>query len=264
MELGFIGLGNMAKAIIAGWLASDAGLAAKIKVHSAHKSNYETYAKKWGLTACASNKEVAANSDFIFLAVKPFLLAEVLKEIKPALTENKVLVSMAAGVSLADIAAVVGPNVKLIRIMPNVNAEISMGMTALVANEKVSQAEYQKVEALMASEGEALAVAEKDFSIFSALAGCAPAYVYYFIDALSRAGVKHGLKKSEATKIATQTVLGSAQKVLSGSLSPMDMVDQVCSPGGTTVAGLLAMEEAGFMTAVVKGIDAAVAKDQGK
>ena len=116
----------------------------------------------------------------------------------------------------------------------------------------------------MAIEGEALAVAEKDFSIFSALAGCAPAYVYYFIDALSRAGVKHGLKKSEATKIAAQTVLGSAQKVLSASLSPMDMVDQVCSPGGTTVAGLLAMEEAGFMTAVVKGIDAAVAKDQGK
>lgn len=264
MKLGFIGVGNMAKAIIAGLLKADANLAKDINVHSAHRANYETYANENNLTACDSNQEVVANSDVIFLAVKPLMLGQVLTEIKEKLDQTKILVSMAAGISLHELAEFAGADIKIIRIMPNVNAEIAQGMTALIANKNVTQSEYNQVEQLLASEGQTLSVAEEHFSIFSALAGCAPAYVYYFIDALSRAGVKHGLKKAEATQIAAQTVLGSAQKVLSVDKSPMDMVDQVCSPGGTTVAGLLAMEEAGFMTAVVKGIDAAVAKDQEK
>lgn len=106
-------------------------------------------------------------------------------------------------------------------------------------------------------------VAENDFPIFAALAGSAPAYAYLFIDALSRAGVKYGLTKANATKIAAQMVQGSAQMVLNSDEVPYTLIDKVSSPGGTTVAGLLAMEEAGFSPAVVKGIDATVAKENG-
>ena len=112
--------------------------------------------------------------------------------------------------------------------------------------------------------GQTEILTEKDFSTCVALAGSSPAYVYFFIDAMSRAGVKYGLKKDQATKIAAQAVLGSAQKVLADQKTPMQLVDDVCSPGGTTIAGLLAMEEAGFMTAVIKGMDATINKDQGK
>ena len=110
--------------------------------------------------------------------------------------------------------------------------------------------------------GQTIALKESDFSTFVALAGSSPAFVYFYIDSMAKAGVKYGLKKDAAVKIAAQAVLGSAANVLQSSKSPQDLVDDVCSPGGTTIAGLLAMEEAGFMRAVVKGIDATIAKDQ--
>lgn len=263
MKIGFIGVGNMAKSIIAGWLAKKVFKPEDILVHSAHQNNYEKYAHETGVTACVSNAALVQEADVILLAVKPFILASVIDEIRSVTTEKKVVVSMASGVSLSEIATQFkDKRIPIIRIMPNVNVEINEGMTAFVRNAVVTDVSYVQTKSLFDSLGRTLEIPEKDFSIFVALAGSSPAYVYYFIDAMARSGVKYGLTKKQATEISAQAVLGSAQKVLTATKSPMDMVDDVCSPGGTTIAGLLAMEEAGFMTAVVKGIDATVLKDQ--
>jgi pyrroline-5-carboxylate reductase len=262
MKLGFIGVGNMAKAIISGLVKKD--VAGKdILVHSAHPQNYETFAKRHGLTAVSDNTAVAQQADVIILAVKPTVIKRVAEEIQPVLTEEKLVVSIASGVSLADLQAVLGTAQPILRVMPNVNVEIAQGMTAVKATGDLNAAPYQAGVELFARIGKTMEVAENDFPIFAALAGSAPAYAYLFIDALSRAGVKYGLTKANATKIAAQMVQGSAQMVLNSDEVPYALIDKVSSPGGTTVAGLLAMEEAGFSPAVVKGIDATVAKENG-
>lgn len=264
MKLGFIGAGNMARAIINGLIAEQKISGEDVYIHSAHKSSYESYAKEKGLNPCESNSDVVKNAKIVFLAVKPIVAKDVLEEVSTEFErKNPVLVSMVTGVSIAELAdALHFPAAKIIRIMPNVNVEIGEGMTALKAGEKVTETEFSEVTDLFDSIGKTTEMEEKDFSTFVALAGSSPAYVYLFIDAMSRSGVKYGLSKRQATEIAAQAVLGSALKVLEASKSPMDLVDDVCSPGGTTVAGLLAMEEYGFTTSVIKGLDATVAKDK--
>lgn len=264
MKLGFIGVGNMAKAIIEGLLAAGKVAPADIYIHSAHAANYESYAAEKGLTACKDNTAVALEADYVFLAVKPLTAGEVLREIADYLVEAKpVVVSMVSGVSLAELTDFIGaPEVEVVRIMPNVNVAISEGMTAMVANDAVSDEHYQELTAVLNQLGQTTNLPEADFSTFVALAGSSPAFVYFYIDSMAKAGVKYGLKKDQAVQVAAQAVLGSAKNVLQSSKSPMDLVDDVCSPGGTTIAGLLAMEEAGFMRSVVRGIDATIAKDQ--
>lgn len=264
MKLGFIGAGNMARAIINGLIAEQKISGEDVYIHSAHKSSYESYAKEKGLNPCESNSDVVKNAEIVFLAVKPIVSKDVLEEVSTEFEgKNPVLVSMVTGVSIAELAdALHFPAAKIVRIMPNVNVEIGEGMTALKAGETVTETEFSEVTDLFDSIGKTTEMEEKDFSTLVALAGSSPAYVYLFIDAMSRSGVKYGLSKKQATEIAAQAVLGSALKVLEASKSPMDLVDDVCSPGGTTVAGLLAMEEYGFTTSVIKGLDATVAKDK--
>lgn len=264
MKIGFIGVGNMAKAIIQGLL--NAGFKGKnIFIHSKHKENYQEYAKQFGLNSCDSNAEVIKNAEYTFLAVKPSVLDEVLLEIKDQLKIKPInLISVVTGVSLSEIEQKLdGIKVPLIRTMPNVNVEINQGMTALCANDNTTTEIFSDVKKLFEFLGEITVLDEKDFSTFVALAGSSPAFVYFFIDALSRAGVKYGINKKEATKIVTQAVLGSAAKILKSNKNPWELVDEVSSPGGSTVAGVLAMEEAGFMTSIIKGVDATIKKDKG-
>lgn len=266
MKIGFIGAGNMAQAMISGLLsAKPAYVAAEdILVHSAQKKHYEPYAQKLGLDAQASNLDVAQGADLIILAVAPKLYQPIIEEIKPTLEPAKVLASVLTGVSIADLMAAVGdPDVPVVRLMPNVNVKINQGMTALAGNAASHLHGFGMTEHVFETLGSITEIAEDQFSIFAALAGCSPAFTYLFIDSLSRAGVKYGLTKAQATQIAAQAVKGSAQMALEDGRSPFDLADQVCSPGGTTVAGLLAMEEHGLMTSVVKGIDAVIQKEQG-
>lgn len=264
MKIGFIGAGNMAQAMIAGLLKAKAVAGTDILVHGGQPAHYEPYAKQVGVVAMSSNQAVAAAADLVVLAVKPQLAKDVLDEIRVSLTPSHqpVLVSLMTGVSLLQIEGFLGTkDYPLVRTMPNVNVAINAGMTAYAAN-PAAAAQLPAVLALLEALGETIQLPEADFSTFVALAGSSPAFVYLFIDALARAGVKYGLNKQAATKIAAQAVLGSGAMVLASDASPFDLIDKVSSPGGTTVAGVLAMEEAGLMTAVVKGVDATIAKDQ--
>ncbi|KRL34669.1 pyrroline-5-carboxylate reductase [Liquorilactobacillus uvarum DSM 19971] len=266
VKIGFIGAGHMAQAIINGWLKLKQVKSSDIFIHSAHRESYAGYAQEKNLVPMDSNNEVVEKADLIFLAVKPLVLSSVLTEIKEKInTQKKIIVSMVSGVSIAEIQQILGNNnIELLRIMPNVNVEINEGMTALAKNACMTAEHYDVCAKLFSALGKISVISEKDFSTFVALSGSSPAFVYFFIDALSRAGVKYGLSKKQATEIAAQAVMGSAKKVLTDSRTPWELVDDVSSPGGTTVAGLLAMEEAGFMTSIIKAVDATVAKDQGK
>ncbi|MFD1485507.1 pyrroline-5-carboxylate reductase [Lacticaseibacillus baoqingensis] len=263
MQLGFIGAGNMAQGIIDGLLNAEALTPGDIIIHGGHAANYEAYAQKTGVQVAANNSAVIAASDMVVLAVKPLMASDVIAEILPALqAKTTPLLSLLSGVSLLQIEGYLGTkNYPLVRVMPNLNVAINAGMTAYAAN-AAAQAVLPAVVKLLDALGETIELAEQHFSTFVALAGSSPAFVYMFIDALARAGVKHGLTKKQADKIAAQAVLGSGAMVLQSDESPFDLVDKVSSPGGTTVAGLLAMEAAGFMPSVVAGVDATIAKDQ--
>lgn len=261
MKVGFIGAGEMAKAIINGLLKANHVSGSDIYLHSAHANNYEPFAQAKGLVAASTNKEVVQNSDYVVLAVTPDRAADVLRELNDVLTD-KVLISIVGGMSIQRLEELTGYNTPILRALPNVNVEITAGMTAIHANEQLNEAQTKQAVGLFEAIGSVSEQPEDKFSIFSAMAGSGPAYVAYFIDAMSRAGVKYGLSKQTATEIAASVVQGSAQLVTESGETPMDVVDAVSSPGGSTVRGLLAMEEAGFMTSIIKCIDATIGQDK--
>lgn len=262
MTIGFIGAGNMARAMISGLLAKKAVAPTDIVLHGGQPLHYEPYAAKIGAKALASNQAVAETADIVFLAVSPKLGEPILQAIGSTLKKRHVpVVSMLTGVSVATLEEALGSHDQpVLRIMPNVNVAINAGMIAYAANDAVA-GQLDGLLDLLNVLGKTMSLPEEQFSTFVALAGSSPAFIYLFIDSLARAGVKYGLEKDQATAIAAQAVMGSAKNVLASDQSPFDLIDQVSSPGGTTVAGLLAMEEAGLMTAVVKGVDATIAKD---
>ena len=263
MTIGFIGAGNMARAMISGLLAKKAVAPTDIVLHGGQPLHYEPYAAKICSKALASNQAVAETADIVFLAVSPKLGEPILQAIGSTLKKRHVpVVSMLTGVSVATLEEALGSHDQpVLRIMPNVNVAINAGMIAYAANDAVA-GQLDGLLDLLNVLGKTMSLPEEQFSTFVALAGSSPAFIYLFIDSLARAGVKYGLEKDQATAIVAQAVMGSAKNVLASDQSPFDLIDQVSSPGGTTVAGLLAMEEAGLMTAVVKGVDATIAKDR--
>lgn len=264
MSYGFIGAGNMARAIIGGMCES--GIAAgDITVTDAAAAAREAAAGELGVQVVDTNAAVVAGADTVVLAVKPHIIPVVLADIEQALSEHQPLVvSIAAGVTLAKLASLTPSGTRLVRVMPNVNAMVGAGMAAVCGNEETSDDDVRQVVELFQTVGDAIELPEGDFSAFTALAGSSPAYAFAFIDALARGGVKHGIAKKLAVRIAAQAVLGSAKMTLARAEkgdTPADLVDMVSSPGGTTVAGTVAMEDAGFSPAVVRAVDAVVAKD---
>ncbi|KRN27230.1 proC protein [Lactobacillus selangorensis] len=262
MKYGFIGVGNMAQAIIQGLLKAQTVSSTDINVHSFHQAHADQVAQKMHLTAQASNEAVILASDVVFLAVPANQILDLLTHERKPLTESMpIVVSMAAGVSLTEMSAIL-PGLAIVRIMPNVNVALNQGFTAVVGNDQAASHATQQMLAVFQQLGTALEMPEADFTTVSALAGSSPAFAYIFIDALARAGVEAGLSKPVADQIAAQAVQGSAAAVLAGQKSPWDLVDQVCSPGGTTVAGVLALQENGFATAAIKAVEATIQKDQ--
>lgn len=198
------------------------------------------------------------------MAVVPKIAADVLAEIRGELSQKKTLISIVSGVSLNRLEELTDYNLPILRSLPNINSEFGQGMTAVAANENLTGDRKAQAIAMYEATGSVSELDESQFAAFSAISGSAVAYVDFFIDSLSRAGVKYGFSKEMATKIAAQTTLGSAHALMASKKSPAEMIDKVCSPGGDTIAGILAMEEAGFLPSVIKGIDATIAKSTGK
>ena len=267
---GFIGAGNMAGAIVRGAIAAGTD-PASIWLTSAHDSAARL-AEKTGARHEPDAEALAAACDVVVLAVKPRVIPAVAARIFDAVADARPLVvSIAAGIDLARLESLLPEGARIVRAMPNMAAGVGQSMTALAAGAAADESDLATARALMDSVGRTVLIAEEDFPVFVGLAGSAPAFVFTFIDALARAGVLGGIPKAQAVEIAAQAVLGSARAVQveaaaradgGAGRTPADLVDAVCSPGGTTVAGLVAMERAGFSNAVIEAVRAVVAADR--
>ena len=265
MKIGFIGVGNMASAIIKGIVAHGFIAGNQIITYDHHPEKLTNMVNEYQIHLAQNEAEVIDLADYVLFAVKPNVLLPLIEKYQKQLVANHpVILSIAAGTTLAQLEHALGENQQLpvIRIMPNVNAMVGLGCAAICGNTHATKEQLDLVLDMFNAVGKAWFVAEKDFSNFTAIAGSSPAYAYLFIDTLARAAVKHGLPKQLSTEIAAQAVLGSTKMILESEENPWGLIDKVCSPGGTTVAGLLAMEENNFMTSIIKGIDATIQKDQ--
>lgn len=272
MKVGFIGAGNMAGALIRGLVASGKITPDNVLVTDRSATRAPALAKELELTYLPDSDHVAQQAELLVMAVKPAQMSAVLAQIASHLQPPVTVVSLAAGFPLAAMRQALADGmegdlpqeVKVIRAMPNVNALVGESMTALSVD-GVSEADLAPVREVFDCAGKTAVIAESQFAAFSALAGCSPAWLYTVVDSLARAGVKHGLAKPVATQMVAQAMLGSAKLVLQqideGGASPQDLVDRVTSPGGTTIAGLLAAQEAGLAASLVRAVDAAVERD---
>ncbi|MCK8607640.1 pyrroline-5-carboxylate reductase [Apilactobacillus ozensis] len=258
MNIGFIGVGNMAKAIIEGLIQSNSFNSKNIIVHSRNKKSYEQFAKRNNITVVDSNIEVVKKSEFIFLAVTPSVVKNVLLEIREHLVPNKVLISIVSGLKLDRLEELTDYNQPILRTLPNINSSINEGLTVYKSNDNLSGKMKENSLNILSSFGDIIELPEDKFEISGILGGCTPAYAYLFIDSLSRMGVKYGLNKNQATKIAAKAVLGSSKMVLESNKNPYSLIDDVCSPGGDTIKGLLSMEENGFKKSINNGIDSII------
>ena len=213
-----------------------------------------------GTRLAASNAEVVAGSDLVFLAVKPQHMADVMREVQAAATGDTLFVSIAAGVTLAKLAAGLGTQ-RIIRVMPNTPCLVGRGASAFARGSGATAADGQRVAALLNAVGIAVELDEHLLDAVTGLSGSGPAFVYVMIEALSDGGVRMGLPRTVATQLAAQTVLGAAEMVLGGE-HPAVLKDRVASPGGTTIAGLQALEDRGLRAALIAAVEAATLRSK--
>lgn len=260
-KIGFIGMGNMGSAILKGLLES--GEKERLWFTAAHKEKMEQVTGDTGVAHASSNADCAAGSKYVILAVKPQYFDVVFQEIGPVLTKEHIVISLAPGISIQNIWERLGKKARVIRAMPNTPAMLGAGMTGLAYEASLfTEEEKAQVEKIFSACGRVELVEERQMDAVGCVSGCSPAFVYMFIEALADGGVKYGLSRKAAYEMAAQTVMGSARMVLETGKHPGQLKDEVCSPGGTTIAGVSALEEHGFRSAVIKAADACYEKSQ--
>ena len=260
-KLGFIGMGNMGSAILNG--VSKLYNKDDIVFHSSTKKKMEKISEETGVKFLNNNEEVIKNSKYIILAVKPQMFESVLPQVKENVTQESVVVSLAPGVTIEQLEDMCGTK-KIVRTMPNTPAMVGEGMTGVSYNEEFfSQEEKEEIEKIFSSFGKMRVVEEKIMDAVVCASGSSPAYVFMFIEALADSVVKCGMKRSDAYEFVAQTVLGSAKLMLETNEHPGVLKDNVCSPGGTTIAAVEQLENNGFRKALFAASDACYKKCKG-
>ena len=262
MVYGFIGLGNMAGAIIRGMAGSGSFSGDTICGFNRSPEKTQKLAQETGLVPCRDARQVAQTADVLVLAVKPQMLPDVLPLIQDVVTPQKLVVTIAAGKGFDFYASYFGPGVPFVRVMPNICAQVLCSASAVCPNASCSQEQVELVRAMFRSVGAVYDVPEAQFAAFSALGGASGAFVQMYIDALSSAGVKAGLSRKLAQEIACQATLGAAKLCQESGEHPMALVDKVTSPGGTTIEGVHVLKKCGFESAVIDAVDAVIEKDK--
>lgn len=253
-NIGFIGAGNMAKAMMMGIIGSNKILPENITASAKTQQTLDKIKDELGVNVSLDNKEVSKNSDYLILAVKPYIYERVLKEIKDSIKEDAVIIIIAAGISIESIKRSLGHDQIVVKAMPNTPALVGEGMTAVTFDEKISSEEKEKILDLFKGFGKVEELDEKLMDAYTAIAGSSPAYIYMMIEAMADAGVLGGIPRKKAYKIASQAVLGAAKMVLETDLHPGELKDNVCSPGGTTIEAVAKLEESGFRTSVIEAM----------
>jgi pyrroline-5-carboxylate reductase len=247
----------MATALAQGWLRAGLVTAERVFASDPIPQARLQFAKDTGTTSLEDNRLVVQRSTAVVLAVKPQNMAGLLQEIGPAVTPQHLIISIAAGVTLSQLTGALGADRRLIRVMPNTPCLVGASAAGYAAGAGATPADLRLVDRLLGSVGKAFALPEKLLDAVTGLSGSGPAYVFVMIEALSDGGVRVGLPREVATQLAAQTVFGAAKMLLDTGLHPGVLKDQVASPGGTTIAGLHALEKAGFRAALIDAVEAA-------
>lgn len=261
-KVGFIGCGNMGSAMVGGLIKSKFLEADDIIVSTKTEESAKKLKDQFGIETTLDSKLVAKESDVIILAVKPFMYKEMISKIKSELSKDKLIITIAAGISISNMEEWIGENAKIIRTMPNTSALVGQAMSAVCPNGNISDEELNYCVKVFQSFGECVQLEEKDFHAFTALCGSSPAYVYMFIEAMADAAVKLGIPRVKAYKMAAQSVLGSSKMVLETGKHPGELKDAVCSPAGTTIEAVVELERLGFRNSVIQAIDKCAEKSR--
>lgn len=261
-RIGFIGGGQMAKALASG--AVHAGLVKpkQLLVAEPNSKQKEQFAAILGdAQLCDHGIEVLAACDRVVLAVKPQVLLQIGGDLSKKVEKRHLLISIAAGISLPQLQALFGTK-RIVRVMPNTPSQVGAGAAGIASDGNVAESDMEWVEQLMNSVGTSVRVPDTLLHALTGVSGSGPAYIYLVIEALSDGGVAQGLPRELATKLAAQTVLGAAKMVLDTGLHPGQLKDQVTSPGGTTIAALRHLEQAGLRSALIEAVAKATERSQ--
>ena len=262
LAVGFLGAGQMATALALGWAKAGLLDATRSRAADPYPDARAKFRAATGVTAGESNLAVLAECDVLVLAVKPQVMAAVLADVKPAVRASHLFVSIAAGLTLKTLADGLGETTRLVRVMPNTPCLVGASATGYSPGATATPEDAALVERLFGAVGVAYRVPEHLLDAVTGLSGSGPAFVYLFIEALADGGVKCGLPRATAQALAAQTVMGAAKMVLETGQHPGALKDAVASPGGTTIAGLHALERAAFRAAAMDAVEAATKRAQ--
>lgn len=262
LRVGFVGAGRMATALARGFCAAGVASPEQIIASDVAEAAARSFASTTGGRVAVSNVDVAQHSDVLFLAVKPQHFREVLAELAADLEPRHLVVSIAAGIPLELLLQVLGKDRRVVRVMPNTPCLVGASASAYCLGGGATPEDAQTVQTLLSAVGRAFAVPEPLLDAVTGLSGSGPAYVCLVIEALADGGVKMGLPRDVAQTLAAQTVLGTAKMVLETGQHPAVLKDAVASPGGTTIAGLHALEAGGLRGALIGAVEAATRRSQ--
>jgi len=256
-RIGFVGGGNMGEALIRGLLGTKTVPAALLSATDVRTERTAQLAKQFGITAHGDNLRLVRETDVVVLAVKPQIMATVVAEIAPAVTVRHLLISIAAGVSTAAIGAALGKEARIVRVMPNTPALVLQGAAAVAKGRGQEAEDLAVAEAIFGAVGRVVVLDESLMDAVTGLSGSGPAYV-----ALADGGVNMGLDRATALTLATQTVLGAAQLLVETGMHPAVLKDMVSSPGGTTIAGITALEDGGLRATLIRAVERATVRSR--
>ena len=258
-KIGFIGMGNMGYAILKG-LLKEYGKE-ELLFTDANRERMESVTAETGVAHIEGNAALASKCEYLVLAVKPQYYQPVLQNIINVVSSRNIIISIAPGITIDQLKEKLGIDMRIVRAMPNTPALVGEGMTGVCYDPALySDEEKATIASLFCSFGRMKLVEERLINAVACASGSSPAYVYLFIEALADSAVKYGLPRADAYEMAAQAVLGSAKMVLETGMHPGALKDNVCSPGGTTIAGVSALEEYGFRNSIIKASDACYEK----
>jgi pyrroline-5-carboxylate reductase len=255
--IGFLGGGNMAEALIRGLLLGAEMPAQNLAASGPRRERLDTLEERYGIRVTTNNGELAATSDVVVLAVKPQIMDRVLLEVGQKIRSDALVISVAAGVHIETIEARLRPGARVIRSMPNTPALVQAGATAISAGSHATDDDIELAKFIFDAVGITVVLEENQLDAVTGLSGSGPAYIFLILEALADAGVKVGLSRRNAQRLAAQTVMGSAKLLLDTDEHPGRLKDQVTSPGGTAIAGLHTLEEGGLRTTLINAVESA-------
>ena len=254
-KIGIIGTGNMGESLISGLIYAKSSVPKNIICSDVRKDKLKSVQDAYGVVTTTSNIDVVKASEIVIYAIKPQIMASILRETAVHLDMSKVIISIAAGVPLAAIESCLNKDLRLIRVMPNIAASVKEGAAAIAPGKHASKGDLKLAKAIFDSVGKSIIIEEEFMDAITGLSGNGPAYIFLIVDALADAGVKMGLSREDSLLLSAQSVLGAAKLLLETGEHPGRLKDKVTSPGGTAIAALHTIEAGGLRTTLINAVE---------